>query len=228
MPAVMSLTQKLRCLEVMDKLASHATFACFFRPIDPIADQCPDYARLIKHPIDLQQIRESLEADAYDTVSDWKADVKLVSINANKMQGFDPLWTIAADHLGKTFKSITKTLTNDEVSDWHEELRETTEHWQTLLAAIPPLLPKPSLRGPALEVEEEEARETSDEMLSDEENELINAVNSLRDPKSIKKVVALLASLEPKLAGKRDLDISLPELSPATRKALWNLIAELS
>jgi hypothetical protein len=53
----------------------------FNKPVDPLADGCPDYFEIIKNPMDFGTIKERLDSNFYLFANQFKADVELVFYN---------------------------------------------------------------------------------------------------------------------------------------------------
>lgn len=119
-----SIYQKEKCLSILDKLTSYHISFMFLTPVNPERDQCPDYFQKIKHPMDLQTVRQKLESNEYATVSQFKDDVKLIWDNAILYNGKKSLITLLAKQMQIIFKEISEFLTNNEISDWANELEK--------------------------------------------------------------------------------------------------------
>jgi hypothetical protein len=50
----------------------------FLKPVDPVAQQCPNYFVIVKHPMDLGTVRDNLTKSKYLTPLEFKHDVDLV------------------------------------------------------------------------------------------------------------------------------------------------------
>ncbi|KZT08630.1 uncharacterized protein LAESUDRAFT_45791 [Laetiporus sulphureus 93-53] len=74
---------------IMTKLSSDPQHYVFWEPVDPIALGIPTYFDRIprKDARDLRTIREKLDADKYDSVAAWEADMNLMANNAIKFNG---------------------------------------------------------------------------------------------------------------------------------------------
>ena len=74
--------QHVRCVEIMNELLSFHTSRMFSQPVEPIRDNCPNYFKVIKNPMDLGTIMNKLNENKYKSVAEWKADVNLVWSNS--------------------------------------------------------------------------------------------------------------------------------------------------
>ena len=85
------LTPQLRkrCINIMDDLMQRPCATIFASPIvlpdanDKEAQQV--FASVIKHPVDLNLIRENLVNEHYKDLSSWENDMKYIWINAEKI-----------------------------------------------------------------------------------------------------------------------------------------------
>lgn len=71
-----------KCGEILKELSKHPQGMWFLEPVDPIKFNIPDYALIIKNPMDFGTIRKNLEAMKYDSHETFAEDVRLVFRNA--------------------------------------------------------------------------------------------------------------------------------------------------
>ena len=64
---------------ILDQIVSKDTLEIFQEPVD--CSEVPDYANVIKHPIDLGTMKEKLQAGKYETLDDLEADFALMVRN---------------------------------------------------------------------------------------------------------------------------------------------------
>lgn len=83
--------EKRSLQSIMNKLVADPLSFVFREPVDPIALGIPTYHDVIprKDARDLRTIREKLDADKYDTVEAWEADMDLMIENAILFNGID-------------------------------------------------------------------------------------------------------------------------------------------
>ncbi|EEB07604.1 bromodomain protein [Schizosaccharomyces japonicus yFS275] len=77
-------TEMKFCQAVLKELfkKQHETYAYpFYQPVDPVAFGCPDYFKVIKHPMDLGTMQNKLNHNEYANIKDFEADVNLVFKN---------------------------------------------------------------------------------------------------------------------------------------------------
>ncbi|WRT69673.1 uncharacterized protein IL334_006663 [Kwoniella shivajii] len=65
----------------LQKLNAQKTSFWFRQPVDPVRDAAPDYAAIIKNPMDLKTISAKLDAGMYANRQEFVADVKLIIAN---------------------------------------------------------------------------------------------------------------------------------------------------
>uniref|UniRef100_A0A6V0BSR0 histone acetyltransferase n=1 Tax=Pseudo-nitzschia australis TaxID=44445 RepID=A0A6V0BSR0_9STRA len=73
---------KQKCLEVLKALQTHTDGWVFNVPVDPVVLNLPDYANIIKNPMDLGSIQKKLEKGDYRAVKEFQSDVNLTFDNA--------------------------------------------------------------------------------------------------------------------------------------------------
>lgn len=71
-----------KCGEILKELSKHPQGMWFLEPVDPIKFNIPDYALIIKNPMDFGTIRKKLESMKYDSHEMFAEDVRLVFRNA--------------------------------------------------------------------------------------------------------------------------------------------------
>ena len=54
---------ELKCLEILDELLNHPISRVFSEPVDPVADEAPDYFDIIKTPMDFSTVRKNWMKD---------------------------------------------------------------------------------------------------------------------------------------------------------------------
>ena len=80
----------------------------FREPVDPIALGIPTYFDVIpkKNARDLRTIRQKLDADKYDTVEAWEADMDLMIENALVFNGADSEVGLIAAQVRDKYKDM--------------------------------------------------------------------------------------------------------------------------
>ncbi|THH09339.1 hypothetical protein EW145_g2091 [Phellinidium pouzarii] len=94
----LSFQEKRQLLAIMTKLATDLASDCFlcswfvfFEPVDPVALGIPMYHDIVpkRDARDLRTIRGKLDADKYENIEAWEADMELMIHNAIKFNGLD-------------------------------------------------------------------------------------------------------------------------------------------
>ncbi|KAH7057737.1 hypothetical protein BKA57DRAFT_385108, partial [Linnemannia elongata] len=70
-----------QCMKVLRKLGSRHCSLHFRAPVDPIAENIPNYPDVIKHPMDLKTMKAKLESGQYHTLQAFEADFRLMMSN---------------------------------------------------------------------------------------------------------------------------------------------------
>jgi E1A/CREB-binding protein len=78
-----------KCLPILNKLLNDQNGWIFKDPVDPIELGIPDYFEVVKHPMDLGQVKKRLENGFYKELSSFESDVKLVFDNCILYNGED-------------------------------------------------------------------------------------------------------------------------------------------
>lgn len=106
------------CLKIIDEIMRHPISEVFHQPVDPVADEVPDYLEIVRTPSDLSTVRKRLTTDQYQGLDEFKRDVNLIWDNAILYNGRQSLPAYIADELSRIFRRQMYTL---------EEL--TPEQW---------------------------------------------------------------------------------------------------
>ena len=95
--------------------------APFLYPVEEIIKAIPDYAALIKQPIDLLHIKSKLEEGVYEDASQVDADIKLMVRNAMTFNPPNEAVHISAVRLGEIWEDKWKTLPSKDTRDTSED-----------------------------------------------------------------------------------------------------------
>lgn len=113
---------KLKCLEILDELLNHPISRVFSEPVDPVADEAPDYFDIIKTPMDFSTVRKKLDERQYKSFHEFQQDVHLIFSNAIKYNGKYSLIASMAIELQTIFKFFSKIISDNPHSTWYNEL----------------------------------------------------------------------------------------------------------
>ncbi|OHS95062.1 hypothetical protein TRFO_38757 [Tritrichomonas foetus] len=139
----LTYTQIKQCLRVMDEIAKYKTSLCYARPVNPELDGCHDYYQVILNPMDLSTVRSKLENNKYHSISEWKSDVQLIWANSKTYNNSQSLYGLTAQYLQDKFQKMTKSITDDEISDWSKKLNNLQKKVKELMISAPTSLPQP-------------------------------------------------------------------------------------
>jgi hypothetical protein len=70
------------CFSILAKLKKHPSAEPFLQPVDPVALGIPDYPKIVKEPVDLSLIEHHLFSNAYQTPTQFHADVLQMFANS--------------------------------------------------------------------------------------------------------------------------------------------------
>jgi len=73
---------KNKCVDILRGLQTHEHGWAFATPVDPVELELDDYFEIIKKPMDLGTIQETLDAGFYHSFEDFTSDVRLTFENA--------------------------------------------------------------------------------------------------------------------------------------------------
>ncbi|EPX70554.1 bromodomain protein [Schizosaccharomyces octosporus yFS286] len=117
------------CQSVLKELLKkqHESYAYpFYKPVNPIACGCPDYYKVIKHPMDLCTMQNKLNHNEYASLKAFEADMLLMFKNCYK---FNPAGT-PVHIMGKKLESVFQKL-------WAEQPDFDSETFSSLSSVNP-------------------------------------------------------------------------------------------
>lgn len=71
-----------KCSDILKEMSKTPLCVYFLEPVDPVKLNIPDYRRIIKHPMDLQTVRERMEDGVYESPDSFAEDMRLIFRNA--------------------------------------------------------------------------------------------------------------------------------------------------
>ncbi|KAF9027355.1 hypothetical protein BGZ52_003858 [Haplosporangium bisporale] len=117
------------CHKLLDQFIKKDMYVLFTQPVDP--KLVPDYATVIKNPMDLSTMRAKVERNFYPTIDEFLSDFQLVCDNARLYNAKDTLYWKQADKLwewgSKAIERDRKT-----VMDKDEEMLQAVKDEETL------------------------------------------------------------------------------------------------
>jgi len=93
---------------VVNKLMKDKRAVMFSVPVDPVAQNCPDYLSVIKKPIDLSTVKDQLNKKSYPSVQHVLSDVRQIWANCRLYNGPESPITKTAEFLEKKFEAAVR------------------------------------------------------------------------------------------------------------------------
>ncbi|KAN0032866.1 hypothetical protein ACTFIV_006798 [Dictyostelium citrinum] len=102
------------CKGLINGMFKKKTSLAFQRPVDPLAEGIPDYFDVIKNPMDLSTIKNTLDNNGYSTIKDFAADVRLMFENALTYNAdSSPVWKHAKTLLNAFDQKFLQNFPNE-------------------------------------------------------------------------------------------------------------------
>ena len=218
---------KAQCLKIIDELFSHPISEVFQEPVDPIADEVPDYLDIIQHPSDLSTVRNKLLSDQYQTLQDFKHDVNLIWDNAVAYNGRPSLPAFIADELSKIFRRRFSVLEEPSSDQWINDYLKARSILCKLFRNAPKGL---SSLGYAQDQVSAGTRDPAKRYkVADEDYELFQSVSEyFKDPTLQTRLLQIVSENEPGIdVSGNTFSLDLTLLSPRTMKLLKSWILEV-
>lgn len=108
--------------DIMSKVQSRAISQMFSHPVDPVADNCPDYPEIVKTPMDLGTINQKIDENKYNSVNEWKNDVDLVWNNSLAYNKNNQTLVMITTELQDLFNELSMFISDDPYGDWCSKL----------------------------------------------------------------------------------------------------------
>jgi hypothetical protein len=125
------------CINLLNDLIKMPIARPFLRPVDPVADGAPDYATVVRRPMDFSMIATKLRSRNYASTSDFIADLKLIVSNAIQYNGEDSLIARFAIDLQKHFMWQFCCKPASATDEWFKELTHTVGRFEELTRSCP-------------------------------------------------------------------------------------------
>ncbi|KAG0100029.1 hypothetical protein BGZ93_004620 [Podila epicladia] len=109
-----------KCKEIIKRIMTEPCALEFNQPVDPIAQEIPQYLQIIKNPMDLGTINSKLRAREYRTAEDVRKDIELVIFNCRTFNPRDTYVYQQADALEKVM-----------LKEWDKAFGSTDSHDQS-------------------------------------------------------------------------------------------------
>ncbi|EAY08225.1 Bromodomain containing protein [Trichomonas vaginalis G3] len=99
----------------------------FLNPVDPVADSCPTYYSIIKHPMDFSTMKKKLAQNQYETVDAFIDDIRLVAKNAKMFNGDSSIIGMSADDMiAEVDKMLAEKCTCPE-EEWYFSVQDGSD-----------------------------------------------------------------------------------------------------
>ncbi|OHS93525.1 Bromodomain containing protein [Tritrichomonas foetus] len=144
----MHITENQRkwCLKVINHLFKWKLTLFFRNPIDPVADELPDYYEKIKNPMDLEKVKKILLDGNYQSVDDFISDLKLVFENAKTYHGENSVMWFIGEEVLQWLEKMQKSANLSAEQVWYNELVEIQDKIDKHVADMPPSFTYPQTK----------------------------------------------------------------------------------
>lgn len=173
----------------------------------PVADNLPEYTRMIREPRDLGTIRATLAGGYYATVEDWRNDVNLVWANAEQYNGRDSIVGGVARAMAKKFDKLSVHIMKKTTCQWVNSVTVLYQKLDVIVRNVPP-----ALSGLA-----EPSRET-------ELRQFARAASNLTNRDDIFQMMQVLALFGVEVSGSPIATVSLSAIPPNAVKVLMSSV----
>lgn len=133
----MNEIQKEFAQKITKKLTLIPISVFFLNPVDPVADNVPDYFEKIRKPMDLHTVTKKLESDSYASVEEWRKDVNLIWKNALTYHNEGTFINSIARELMDVFKNMSETIPKSELDAWMFKVRKMQNKLDKLINSKP-------------------------------------------------------------------------------------------
>ena len=96
------------CRKILTQLKKNSNAAPFHAPVDPVALNCPDYFKIVKHPMDFKTITMRLRPAKrlYESPLEFRDDVRQVFKNCSLYNPIGNQIRIMGDRLSESFEDL--------------------------------------------------------------------------------------------------------------------------
>jgi hypothetical protein len=135
--ANMTEVQRAHCVKITNKLIKLPISFAFRLPVDPVADELPDYYQKIKNPMDLGTVVQKLQHGQYSSLDKWKDDIGQIWKNAAIYNGETSPIVLLARELAELFKRYCEAIPKTELEAWLIKVRKTEQKLMQQLQTRP-------------------------------------------------------------------------------------------
>lgn len=216
---------KEKCLAIMEEILEHPISEVFYEPVDPVADEVPDYFDIIKNPSDLSTVQNKLVTDQYQSFDDFKRDMNLIWENAILYNGRGSFPAFIADQLGRIFQRRISQIEVPTPEQWVSEYLKARSIMVKLFRSPP--------KSVASVAQTDESADDKEECkyyhVSDEDLAFFQQMAPIfKDPANRSELIKLVNENEPSVEiSESNFRLDLSTLSPRTLSILKNWIADI-
>ena len=125
------------CQEITKSFMDRAINAYFLNPVDPQADDLPDYDKIVTRPMDLTTVETKLNNSKYTTSYQWYSDMCLIYENAIKYHTSNSIFGVIAEQVLRDFKKAASGLQIQTKKEWIEQLAKKTKKLGSVISDSP-------------------------------------------------------------------------------------------
>lgn len=209
----------------MEEILEHPISEVFYEPVDPVADEVPDYFDIIKNPSDLSTVRNKLISDQYQSFEDFKCDMNLIWENAILYNGRGSFPAFIADQLSRIFQRRISVLEAPTPEQWISEYLKARSIMVKLFRSPP--------KSVACVAQTEEVADDKENTkyyhVSDEDLAFFQGMAHIfKEPVNRSEFIKLVNEYEPSVEiNESNFRVDLSMFSPQTISVLKNWIADI-
>lgn len=148
------------CAKILEKLDKKPTSGPFKNPV-PL-DNNPRYNEIVKFPMNLEQVKLSLQNDKYHTIMEFAADVRLIWYNSMcYYPQDDPKYIIAMD-LSKWFENKLQNYPQNVNERWMMKFKKLHARIKNLLNNPIPSMPSIDYQPPEIPQKKDSTEKTEE------------------------------------------------------------------
>ena len=182
-----------KCIEITIKLRSFPISIHFNHPVDLSKKEHRQYLNKIRNPQDLGTILSRLEANEYQSITQWEQDINTVWSNAIRFYGEDSLLAIIALQMERRFNKLKKSLDRITIHGWTKYIYFLRHKLDTMLSEVPS-----NLTTIASKLKQEPTM-IVDKLNSHELSKLIEASKNFLSNEDIQQIFLILLKYEKNL-----------------------------
>ncbi|EAY19180.1 Bromodomain containing protein [Trichomonas vaginalis G3] len=206
-------------VKIMNRLSEKQTSILFSRPVDPQEDDCPDYYKKIKKPMDLGTVRQKIDSGRYKTVHEWRADMELIFSNSLKYNVHSPYLIAITKDLRERFRELSNELSDFPETDWFTRLNRLETELHELIQN-PPDNYTARVRHTKLQApltDDQKSRRKVRPPTNDEIQRLTRDIHNINNEAQLRQIYKILVDNENSVSDKKDnIDVNMNGLHAQT------------